>query len=48
MNEDDLVLQMINAIDDLQIARGGTAKAEEEAFEALLQLRNDISEVYVA
>lgn len=44
----DLVAQLICAVDNLQVARQSTVKDEEEAFEILLQIRNDITVAYYA
>ena len=44
----DYVARLLAAIDDLQVARGSTEKAEEEAFETLLQIRNDMASAHYA
>lgn len=44
----DLLLALVNAVDDLQAVRGSNEKAEDEAFEVLLQLRNDVASAHYA
>ena len=46
--DNDLLLRMIAAIDDLQIARCGPIAEEQDAFEILIAVRNDVDVAYYA
>lgn len=45
---DELVALLIVAIDDLQIARQYSIDNEENAFETLIAVRNDVETAYYA